>query len=260
MTAPVLAAVNFTAPRQNPAIPGLFAVTNWQPVGEAARHLNGVEIRGENYGGEGAAGVWEADWCAPPDPATVTERKEGERPDIADVFDPIVVWAFDQCDLTRPSQAEVRARAAQILRLEEQSLIEREFAERLKADVTEVFGTAETAANLKLAIGYIEGVLAQTNTLGYIHIGAQWVSQESGLFTKSGAKYVSPLGHTYVIGGGYTDGLDDLIVATSPTFGWRSEPAVREALDERHNQFVAVAERSVVIGYEAIVAAVQITA
>lgn len=252
--------VLFTAPRQNPAPQGLFAATQWTEVGESepSRHLNGVEIRGENYGGENAAGVWDADWCAVPSLGSA-QRKEGERPDWLDPFEPITVWAYDQCDLTAPSRAEVRARAQQLLRVQEQTAVEREFAARLLSEAAALPSGIETAASLKLAIGYLEGVLAQTNTIGFIHIGAQWVAQETGLFKRNGAAFTSPGGHTVVVGGGYVDGLADTIVATSQPFGWRDQPSVREAIDERHNIFAAVAERSFVVGVETVVGAVTVT-
>lgn len=253
--------VMFTAPLLNPASNGLFAATQWTEIGEgeASRHLNGVEIRGENYGGENAAGVWDAPWCAVPS-LDSAQRKDGDRPEIADPFDPITVWAFDQCDLTAPSRAEVRQRALQTLRLQEQNAVEREFAERLKVDAVGTPGGIASVASLKLAIGYLEGALAQTNTLGFIHVGAQWLSAESGLFSRSGATLKSPMGHTYIVGGGYVEGLAQSVVATSQPYGWRDQPSVREAIDERHNTFIAVAEHTFVVGVEAVVAAVQIVA
>ncbi|PBD11481.1 hypothetical protein LIX17_06805 [Mycobacterium avium subsp. hominissuis] len=251
--------VRFVAPLLNPAPNGLFAATQWTDESGPLRWLDsGVEIRGENYGGDDAFGVWDADWCSPPDPATAA-RKEGERPGWLDPFAPITVWAYDQCDITAPSRAEVRRRAQQILRLQEQNAVEREFAARLLIEAAATPGGIETAASLKLAIGYLEGVLAQTNTVGVIHIGAQWVAQGVELFKRNGAVFSSPGGHTVVIGGGYVDGLGDILVATSQPFGWRDTPSLREAIDERHNIFAAIAERSFVVGVEAVVAAAAVT-
>lgn len=266
MTTPVLLPVQFEPPLINPSPNGLFAATDWQvpadvgtsTEGDAVRHLNGVTFRPQgNYGGEGQFGIWPNDSCVGAEPVPGDLRKEGLRPDDEATFDPMVVWAYDECDLTRPSQAEVRARAAQILRLEEQTAFERFFATRLLADAGVV---DQTATSLKLAVGYLEGALALTNTLGYLHIGAQWVSQEIGLFVKSGTTLKSPLGHTWVIGGGYVDGLENTIVATSPTYGWRDEPTVRTVVDAPTNTFAAVAERTVLVGYESLIAAVEITA
>lgn len=144
----------------------------------------------------------------------------------------------------------------QVLRLEEQTAVEREFAERMKADVS---GAPATATDLTLALGYLEGQLALTNTVGFIHAGAQWASQEFGLVIKSGTRLVSPLGHTWVFGGGYVDGLENVIIATSQPYGWRDQVQLRTAIDERANTFAAVAERTVLVGYEHLVAAVEIT-
>jgi hypothetical protein len=264
MTTPVAAplpAVEFEAPLVNPAPYGLYAATTWTELAddEPARWLGeGVRIRTHNYGGESAFGVWDATWCAEPGSAT----KHGTRPPLPDPFAPVVVWAYDECDLTAPSQAEVRERAAQNLRLLEQSAVEREFAARLLADA----GVPVTVAGLVAAVGELEVALAKTNTLGLLHAGAQWAAPaaEAGLAIKAGTALRTPLGHAWVFGGGYVDGfgggLGNTLVGTSaPTFGWRGEAVVREAFDERHNRFLAIAERVVVIGYEQAVAAANVT-
>ncbi len=264
MTAPVTIydrpiPVQFEPPLQNPAPTGLYAATTWTDIApnQPSRHLSGVQVRPVgNYGGEGASGLWPNDSCATgtePDPAL---RKEGTRPSGLDPFESVTVWSYDECDLTAPSREEVQARALQIMRLEEQTAVEREFAERMKADA----GTIDqTAASLKLAVGYLEGLFALSNTVGFIHAGAQWASQEFGLVIRSGTRLVSPLGHTWVFGGGYVDGLDRVLIATSPTFGWRDQVALRTAIDERHNTFAAVAERTVLVGYEHLIGAAEIT-
>jgi hypothetical protein len=250
-----LAPLYHTPPPLNPSTPGLFAATDWQPDADG-RWLNGVQFRsGGNYSDELASGLWGGAWCGEP---AAGQKKEGDRPSDPPVFEAMTAWAYDECDLTMPSRQEVENRAAQILRMEEQTIIEREFAERLKLDAADL-GTPQTVASLKLAVGYLEGAMAITGTIGYFHVGAQWASQEFGLFTRQGTKWVSPLGHTWVIGGGYVEGLDDQIVATSQPIGWRDAPTTRTAIDEKHNIFAAVAERSVNIGYEACIAAVTIT-
>lgn len=265
MTAPVLQALQFEPPLQNPNPYGLFAATDWQvpaevgtsSEGDAVRHLNGVTFRQVgNYGGDAQSGIWPNDSCATgtvPDPAL---KKDGLRADADETYESVTLWAYDECDLTAPSRAEVRARAAQILRIEEQTNYEAEFAARLLADAGVV---SQTATSFKLAVGYLEGVLALTNTTGYFHAGAQWASQEFGLVIKSGTRWVSPLGHTWVFGGGYVNTLENTIVATSPPYGWRDDVTVREAIDERRNTFAAVAERTVLVGYEHLITAVEIT-
>lgn len=79
------------------------------------------------------------------------------------------------------------------------------------------------------------------------------------LVTRSGPRWITPAGHALVLDGGYRAGLGQTLVDTSaPLFGWRDQPEVRTAMDERHNTFVAVAERTVLVGYEALVAAVAV--
>lgn len=258
MTAPAQTPypVEFESPLVNPSPNGLYPATSWTDESGAPRWLaSGVRIRPHNFGGEDAFGLWGADWCDP-EPG---ELKEGERPAIPDPFDPLTAWAFDQCDLTAPSQAEVRARALQNLRIIEQVAVEREFAARLLMDA----GTPAPAADIIAAVSHVEAEFAKTNTTGLIHAPASLaaVAQRYGLVIGSagGSAPRSPLGHTWVFGGGYTEGLGDTIVGTGPTFGWRDQPVLREAIEARYNQFVAVAERSVVIGYEKAVAAATIT-
>lgn len=325
--------VRFEAPPLNPSPNGLFAATVWGPTDIPRWMISGVEIKGPNYGGEQAFGVWNAPWCGmivevwidaasgtwtftvdgqttgalayditstnlrnaivalsnvDADDVSVsgfegghfvtfTRRREfdiddasldgtgragetlkfGERPDVLDPFEAMTVWAYDECDLTAPSRKEVDRRAPQILRLEEQVAVEHEFANRLLTDA----GTPDNVDDLVLAIGFLEAQLALTNTVGFIHVGAQWaaVAASSQVLTKSGTKLTTPLGHTLVFGGGYVNGLENTLVATSQPFGWRTEAETRSAIDERHNTYAAIAERSVLVGYEAVIAAATIT-
>lgn len=251
-------AVDFVPPPVPPSPFGLYPVTSWQNEAGPTRYLNGVEIRsGGNYGGEGAFGVWEAPWCSVP-PLNYAHPKTGERPDILDVFGPMVVWAYDQCDPTPESRRQVQQNASQILALEEQTAVEREFADRLKMDADDLLGgVIPSTSSFRQAVGMLEAAAALTNTLCYFHASPRWASADIGLVNRSGTKLVTPMGHTWVFGGGYVDGLDDEIVVTSQPFGWRDSVTVRTALDPSGNLFVAVAERTVVVGYEAVIAAVQ---
>lgn len=259
MSTPVLQAVIYDAPLVNPSPQGLYAATTWTETTGPPRWLaEGVQIRPWNYGGENAFGVWDADWCAGPTGSDEGDLKTGVRPDMhPEPFPAITVWAYDECDLTAPSQAEVRARAQQVLRLEEQTAVERSFAGRLLSDAAAA-GIA-SRSTLAEAVGYLEGQLAKTNTVGVIHAGAQWAAVGGpDVVLSSGTALRSQLGHKFVFGGGYVEGLGDVLVATSPVFGWRDAVAVRETVDAQRNTFVAVAERSVVIAYEHLIAAVAV--
>ncbi|GFG68094.1 hypothetical protein MKUB_55840 [Mycobacterium kubicae] len=251
--------VDFVVPPVNPTAFGLYAATTWTEMAadEPSRHLHGVEVRGTNYPNGQASGIWDAPWCGDPAPGSL---KTGERQGILDPFEPVTVWAYDECDLTEPSRRQIEENAAQIFRLEEQPMVERAFADRLKLDAADL-GDPQTAASLAQAVGYLEGAMALTGTTGYFHIGAQWVALGGAerLFTRSGTRWVSPLGNVWIIGGGYVEGLGDQIIATSQPFGWRDQVQVRTAIDERHNIYAAIAERSVLVSYEACIAAVTIT-
>lgn len=251
--------VDFPAPLVNPAPFGLYTVTTWTTEDGPTRFLNGVQIRNMgNYGNSGSSGVWGADWCGVP-PLDIEPKKTGTRPDNLDPFDPIVVWAYDQCDARPGTRPEIEARAAQILRIEEQTAVEHVVADRMLLDADDLPGALHTESNFRAAVGYLEAEAAKTNTMVYFHANPKYASEELNLVQRSGTSWVSPLGHTWVFGGGYVDGLQDTVVATSRPFGWRDDPTVRGALDPHSNIYVAVAERTVLIGYESLVAAVRIT-
>lgn len=244
--------VEFEAPLVNPTSIGLYAATTWAAPDTVPRWLaSGVRIRPHNYDTENT-GVWGTDWCDP-EPGEV---KDGERAELPEPHEAVTVWAYDECDLTAPSQAEVRTRAQQNLRLREETAVEREFAGRLVLDS----GTAVSATSLIEAVGKLEEALAATNTVGVIHASARWAAAaaDAGLLTRTGTGFLTPLGHRWVFGGGYPPVLGDTLVATSQTFGWRTAPELRETIDHTHNRFIAIAEASIVVGYEHAFAAVTV--
>lgn len=252
----IYANTEFSPPQVGPASSGLFAATQWTEETGLPRWLaEGVRLRPQNYGGELSAGTWTDPWCpdlVPDEPGL----KYGVRPDIPDPFAPVTVWAYDanQCgDLSEESRNEVRSRARQNLRLHEQVIAEREFAERLLLDA----GTPATAADLVEAVGELELAFAATNTTGFIHAPANLaaVASRYQLLLDGGR---TPLGHRWVFG--YATGLGETLVATSQPFGWRDAVQLREATDPQTNTFVAIAERSLVIAVEHVLAAVQIGA
>jgi hypothetical protein len=190
-------------------------------------------------------------------------RKEGERPDDGEPFGPITVWAADECGPGPASEAEQVMRAQQNLRLLEPVAVERELAERMLFDAA-IPGAIPTRATLISGIAYLEGILAETGTVGIIHASAEWAAvaassqllpyqQTVGLKTR--------LGHQFAFGGGYVDGLGTTLVATSSVFGWRDEVVVRTAMssDPYDNRVIAIAERSVVVAYEELIGAVTVT-
>lgn len=250
--------VEFIAPLVNPAPTGLYSATNWTTEDGPPRWLPaGVQFRTRNYGGDAAFGVWGAAWCVDPDDLTDDDIKTGTRPGDPDPFTAVTVWGYDQCDPRQVSQDEVRERAQQNLRIQEQTAVEKEFA----TDLLTRAGTPGTADDLVAAVAKLEAALAKTDTVGVIHASAAYaaVAAQQQLLVRAGSALKTPMGHLWVFGGGYVDNLDATLVATSPVFGWRTDVAVRAALKYEWNRFGVVAERSVVLGAETVVASVTIT-
>lgn len=254
----VLAPVRYDAPLVNPSPNGLFPATAWTDDDGPPRWQAGVDVRVYNYPPTDF-GVWAAAWDAVDADLTDDDVKTGVRPAFPDTFVALTTYGYDDGALADWSQAEVLARAQQAHRLLEPNAAEAALAARMLTDV----GTLHTAADIVGAVGQLEALLAQTDTLGFIHASAAWAASaaQAMLIVRSGAALKTPLGHTWVFGGGYVgeDGLADTLVATSPTFGFRGPVAVRSAVKTEWNRFAAVAERSLLVGYEALVGAVTIT-
>lgn len=190
---------------------------------------------------------------------TLPVIKTGDRPADTDPFPPMTVWAYGQCDMTDYGQTEADTRAKQNLRLLEPIAAERDFAIRLLADSADV---VVERASLASGIAYLEGVIGETGTLGVIHANAEWatIGRSQQLWSPSTATIKTVLGHTMAFGGGYVDGLGTTLVATSaPIFGWRDDVQFRSTLHPQTNEYLAVAERSVALGYEEIIGAVTVT-
>ncbi len=261
-----LAPVRFWPPLLNPSAPGLYAATNWTELSPDApvRWLeSGVQVRPVGNFDRNASGLWDVPWCDSPG-SDEFGIKYGTRPDPNTVpFAPMTLWAYDSCDPTQVGRDESRARVQQILRMNEPIAVETEFAARLLADATALHSPIATAADLVEAIGYLEGKLAATNSVGVVHSSAQWTARAAKdmILVSSGTAKKTPAGHAWCLGGGYVAGLGDTLVATSPLFGWRSTVVLREVplTDGQLNTFSVIAERSVVVGYEALIAAVTIT-
>lgn len=265
--------VDFSPPLLAPASPyGLAAVTLWpdgdHPTGEALHWLpSGVQFRQRTYRPDAAFGIWDAPWCANPDDLGPGDVKSGAAvvDDDPDPFVAVTAWAVDrlqECgNLSTFDRAEARERAAQTFATREPVAVETAFATRLVADA----GTPEPAADLLGAVAHLEETLAATgtvNALVHARVGLLAVAEHDRLLVRDdGASGVlrTPGGHRWVFGGGYATPLGDRLIATPQTYGWRGAVETREAIAFHRSQFVAITERSSVIGYEAVLAAALIT-
>lgn len=190
-------------------------------------------------------------------------RKLGQRPPDGLPFDPITVWAADECGIGPISQAEIMVRAQQNLRLLEPVAVERDMSVRMLADAA-LEGAIPTRDDIVSGIAYLEGIMAETGTTGIIHASAEWATVAASrqiLPYQQTVGLKSKLGHQFAFGGGYVQGLGDTLVATSPIYGWRNDVVTRTAIgsDPYDNTFIAISERSVCIGYEELIGAVTIT-
>lgn len=257
MTTPVLAPVFYEAAPATPAGYGLFAAAQIIDTGDAPRrHLQGVDIRPFNC--DQGFGTYDSDACIAGSPAV----KEAERALQGDTFEPLVVWAADEC-APDTTEAETQARADQTLRLHAPLLVEAAFAGRLLADAA----APTVVASLEEAIGVLEEFMGEQGYNGFIHAARRWAAPASQYrwTNQTGAILRTPLGSGWVFGGGYADVLGDTLVATGPLYLWRDAPT-RQAVTTgsspvplHNNSVYALAEQVFVPAYECAIMAVTIT-
>lgn len=244
--------IDFQATPVNPSVGGLYQAATLIDVPAPSRLSAGVQIRPVNC--SPAHGTWNTDPCAEP-----VGKKSGERADPLDPFDPVLVWGYDQCDPTETVE-DVRMRALQNLRLNEQEYAEFVLGERLEKDALADTGIA-VLSNLVAVVSNLEGRIG--NNTGFIHVSpflAAHLATLNLITRTSGSPFLrSPLGHTYVFGAGYSDSLGTTLVATSQPYVWRDEVTVLDTLAPDENLRVAVAERHIVAGYECVYAAARFT-
>lgn len=229
---------DYTAPVQQPAWSGLYAVATIDP--DTRRAAAGVHVWPTNCG---PSGTWPSDVCAPPPTGTL---KEGDRAAASAVFLPVTAWGYDECGLVAtPDQS---ARATQYLAINEHLYVESAFATRLLADA----GIVAASVNLWDAVAQLEAALAADGLVGVIHASTYWttIALGIGLISKQGTVYRTARGTLWADGGGYDGVLGDTLVATGAVFLWRDPITVTEAISQTANMRVAVAERTVLVAYE----------
>lgn len=236
---------------------GLYDAVNWLADGaEPVRFLaTGVDIQLVNTQLDEQFGVWGETWCADPDAISTDKVKDRLDKDF-NSFEGLTIYGFDhnQCgDMTEAARSEVRGRALNALTLNEQRAAETMLATRM---LTEIPDPPNYKGNLIQAISYLEAELAKKGVTGYIHLGAQWAAYAANDQLIVNGR--TPMGHALVFGGGYVDSLGYNLIATTQPVGWRGPVSLRDAYKYELNQYVAVAERSLLIGYEAVLASVNI--
>lgn len=232
---------------------GLMGAVEWVQDGtEPTRFIDtGVKFRYQNVLLDGQFGVWGESWCGTP----ATDKVKDRTTSFPEPFTAMTVYGFDHnyCgDLNVECRAEVVERARHALDLNIDQSVETTLSARLITDA----GAAPTKTGILATVSYLEGELAKKGLMGFFHVGAQWAAYATEQRLNIGGR--TPLGHRWVYGGGYVAGLGAKIIVTTQPYGWRGPVSERSTIQHDHNQFIAIAEQTVVVGYEAVLAAATI--
>lgn len=175
--------------------------------------------------------------------------------------DPFPIYWGEECGTIAFEDTDARVRAG--LAQGESRAVEARIWGELGADSVDL-GVGRGIVD---ALGHVEEELGdRLGVRGLIHAPIRCAAHaaESGLIRYDGPVMRTPLGHTWVFGGGYDpaggapppDGA--MLVGTGPTTLWRT-PVFTQGpiLDRSTNRYVAIAERIYMAGWDC--AAVRIT-
>ena len=232
--------VTYTAVQANPLGGGLYDAASVVDAADG-RHLSGIMLEPVN---EGISGLWEHTGEDNPD-------KVGERLDWPS-FPGAVVWAADSVKTVGASIEGARERAEHILRLREPVEVERFVAgQLLEAEASAVASVKEQMAHLELELG-------ERGYPGVIHASREMLPALKDFIVRQGQAMFTPGGHRWAFGGGY-EALGTTLVGTGAVTVVRAPITQAEAVDTRLNDFHAIAERVVAVGWEGDALAVSLT-
>ena len=232
--------VTYTAVQANPLGGGLYDAASVVDAADG-RHLSGIMLEPVN---EGISGLWEHTGEDNPD-------KVGERLDWPS-FPGTVVWAADSVKTVGASIEGARERAEHILRLREPIEVERFVAgQLLEAEASAVASVREQLAHLELELG-------ERGYPGVIHASREMLPALKDFIVRQGQAMFTPGGHRWAFGGGY-EALGTTLVGTGAVTVVRAPITQAEAVDTRLNDFHAIAERVVAVGWEGDALAVSLT-
>lgn len=232
--------VTYTAVQANPLGGGLYDAASVVDAADG-RHLSGIMLEPVN---EGASGLWEYAGEDNPD-------KVGERLDWPS-FPGTVVWAADSVKTVGASIEGARERAEHILRLREPIEVERFVAGQL------LEAEASAVASVREQLAYLELELGKRGYPGVIHASRELLPALKDFIVRQGQAMFTPGGHRWAFGGGY-EALGTTLVGTGAVTVVRAPITQAEAVDTRLNDFHAIAERVVAVGWEGEALAVSLT-
>lgn len=232
--------VSYTAVQANPLGGGLYDAASVVDAADG-RHLSGIMLEPVN---EGASGLWEYAGEDNPD-------KVGERLDWPS-FPGTVVWAADSVKTVGASIEGARERAEHILRLREPIEVERFVAGQL------LEAEASAVASVREQLAYLELELGKRGYPGVVHASRELLPALKDFIVRQGQAMFTPGGHRWAFGGGY-EALGTTLVGTGAVTVVRAPITQAEAVDTRLNDFHAIAERVVAVGWEGDALAVSLT-
>lgn len=235
---------------------GLFDVADVTEDASGHWQGGGVETSGEGC----LTALYAPDPCAPAVEKTVQEG-------YVRIFgDPITVYTLNRCRLPAGRYVEAAADAKKALEGSEQVAVEAKFAANVLSKATNVGPTA--AVSIKVGIGILEGYAAQHyGGLPIIHMARSLV-QVAGVTNKDGA--LSTLLDTPVAAGGGYEGItgpggaaagagNAWLFVTGAVGLRKGSVETYRAVDLKHNEFNALAERTWVGYADCLLGAVKVT-
>lgn len=232
--------VTYTAVQANPLGGGLYDAASVVDAADG-RHLSGIMLEPVN---EGASGLWEYAGEDNPD-------KVGERLDWPS-FPGTVVWAADSVKTVGTTLEGAKERAEHILRLREPVEVEQFVAGQL------LQAEASAEASVREQMAYLELELGKRGYPGVVHASREMLPVLKDFIVRQGQAMFTPGGHRWAFGGGY-EALGTTLVGTGAVTVVRAPITQAEAVDTRLNDFHAIAERVVAVGWEGDALAVSLT-
>jgi hypothetical protein len=242
----------YTPPLANPSPGGLYSVAALIDITGTSRLAEDVVVETWNCGPSWVLPIHCEDDFPDPSPMGAEPRNDW----LDNVFEGDVVGADDDCSAL-VNEPEAGQRAQQLLRLQEPVNVEKQLVPRLLA----MAGTPTSVTGLVAAVGALEESVAEFGFTGVIHAAPHLAAalQNAQLITRSGQYLLSPSGHRWAFGSGYT-GLNETLVATGPVTVQRGAPVLTHAPDYTHNQRLSTVQRDVLVLWECWTKAVTIGA
>ena len=258
-----LLAVTYDPDLIDPPARGLFEAVRWIEDGVSPQRWlpSGVTVRQPNFSSGSQTEVWAEAWNVAAD--DVTTDKVLHRDDLgSDDFTGITVFAFDRDEcphrLMQQARREVHDRAGWLVRRYIQGLAEAHVATALGTATTTTSVTADVVAAVAAAESALFSSLLNPDdaVLFAPPVLAAHLAKHRQIDDGR-----SPLGYRWVFsdGLGLVDGSGQpTILGTTQLFGWRGPLETRDHIDHQTNDYFAVAEQSLVIGWESSVVKVTI--